>query len=175
MDRAGYSQSGKYYDIADFTLNPPPVAVPGRPHPEVFFGGNSTAAQRAAGHTADWYFSNGRDLEGFKENIAGVTRAAAEAGRHPRFGLNGFVIARDSEREARETLREIVAKAHRPAVEGFASAVKEAGQATAGRQGHVGGLDLRGPRAVQRRLPHPADRHAGADRRAGSSRTRRSG
>ncbi|GAA1645747.1 dimethylsulfone monooxygenase SfnG [Georgenia ruanii] len=127
---AGYSQSGKYYDITDFTLNPPPVAVPGRPHPEVFFGGNSTAAQRAAGHVADWYFSNGRDLEGFKENIAGVTRAAAEAGRHPRFGLNGFVIARDSEREARETLREIVAKAHRPAVEGFAAAVKEAGQST---------------------------------------------
>ncbi|MBE0008255.1 MULTISPECIES: dimethylsulfone monooxygenase SfnG [unclassified Arthrobacter] len=125
-----FSQSGKYYNITDFTLNPPPVDVPGRPHPEVFFGGNSTAAQATAGRVADWYFSNGKDLEGFKENIAGVQASAADAGRHPRFGLNGFVIARDTEKEARETLREIVAKAHKPAVEGFRDAVQEAGAST---------------------------------------------
>lgn len=125
-----FSQSGKYYNITDFTLNPPPVDVPGRPHPEVFFGGNSTAAQATAGRVADWYFSNGKDLEGFKENIAGVQASAADAGRHPRFGLNGFVIARDTEKEARETLREIVAKAHKPAVEGFRGAVQEAGAST---------------------------------------------
>ncbi|WP_035763703.1 dimethylsulfone monooxygenase SfnG [Arthrobacter sp. H20] len=125
-----FSQAGKYYNITDFTLNPPPVDVPGRPHPEIFFGGNSTAAQATAGRVADWYFSNGKDLEGFKENIAGVQASAEEAGRHPRFGLNGFVIARDTEKEARETLREIVAKAHKPAVEGFRGAVQEAGAST---------------------------------------------
>ncbi|WP_420792118.1 dimethylsulfone monooxygenase SfnG [Arthrobacter agilis] len=126
----GYSQSGKYYDINNFTLSPAPVDVPGRPHPEVFFGGNSTAAQATAGRVADWYFSNGKDLEGFKENIAGVQASAAVAGRRPRYGLNGFVIARDSEKEARDTLREIVEKAHRPAVEGFRDAVQEAGAST---------------------------------------------
>ncbi|WP_309081415.1 dimethylsulfone monooxygenase SfnG [Zhihengliuella sp.] len=129
----GFSYSGDYYDIDEFTLNPPPLDIPGRAHPEIFFGGNSTAAQFAAGKTADWYFSNGRSLEGFQENIAGVVKSAA-AGRRapnpPKFGLNGFVIARDTEAEATETLREIIAKAHRPAVEGFAEAVKEAGQAT---------------------------------------------
>jgi dimethylsulfone monooxygenase len=125
-----YSQSGKYYNIKDFTLNPAPVDVPGRPHPEIFFGGNSTAAQAAAGRSADWYFSNGKDLEGFKENIAGVRAAAATVNRTPKFGLNGFVISRGTEAEARDTLREIVEKAHRPAVEGFAAAVKEAGQST---------------------------------------------
>lgn len=126
-----FSFSGKYYDIDGVTLSPAPAEVPGRPHPEIFFGGNSTAAQAAAGRTADWYFSNGRDLEPFLDNIAGVRTAAAQAGRAvPRIGLNGFVIARDTETEARETLREIIAKAHRPAVEGFAQAVKEAGQST---------------------------------------------
>lgn len=129
-----YSQSGTYYNISDFTLNPPPLDVPGRPHPEVFFGGNSSAAQKAAGHVADWYFSNGKSLEGFKENIAGVVASAADGHRTatapPRFGLNGFVISRDTEAEAKDTLREIVEKAHRPAVDGFASAVKEAGQST---------------------------------------------
>ncbi|NKX54312.1 dimethylsulfone monooxygenase SfnG [Arthrobacter mobilis] len=125
-----YSQSGKYYNIKDFTLNPAPLDIPGRAHPEIFFGGNSTAAQATAGRVADWYFSNGKDLEGFKENIAGVQASAAAAGRKPRFGLNGFVIARDTEKEAKETLREIVAKAHVPAVEGFRDAVQEAGPST---------------------------------------------
>ena len=76
-----YSQSGKYYNITDFTLNPAPVDVPGRAHPEIFFGGNSTAAQATAGRVADWYFSNGKDLKGFKENIAGVVVSAGESGR----------------------------------------------------------------------------------------------
>jgi FMNH2-dependent dimethyl sulfone monooxygenase len=135
-----YNQSGKYYNITDFTLSPAPVDVPGRAHPEIFFGGNSTAAQATAGRVADWYFSNGKDLEGFKENIAGVVASARETRRgtagalpalnFPRFGLNGFVIARDSEKEARDTLREIVAKAHKPAVEGFRGAVQEAGPST---------------------------------------------
>lgn len=139
-----YSQSGKYYSISDFTLNPAPVDVPGRAHPEIFFGGNSTAAQATAGRVADWYFSNGKDLDGFKENIAGVVASAGDSGRGaaprsgavqpalpaPHFGLNGFVIARDSEREARDTLREIVEKAHKPAVEGFRDAVQEAGAST---------------------------------------------
>jgi FMNH2-dependent dimethyl sulfone monooxygenase len=130
LTEENFSQSGKYYTIKDFTLSPKPLQVPGRPHPEIFFGGNSTAAQATAGRVADWYFSNGRSLEGYVDNVAGVRAAAAESGRDPKFGLNGFVIVRDSETEARETLREIVAKAHRPAVEGFASAVKEAGQST---------------------------------------------
>ena len=126
----GYTQDGKYYSIDGFTLNPKPVDVPGRPHPEIFFGGNSTAAQATAGRVADWYFSNGRTLEGYEENVAGVLASAAEAGRSPRFGLNGFVIARESRAEAEDTLREIVAKAHRPAVEGFRQSVQEAGAST---------------------------------------------
>ncbi|WP_345751947.1 dimethylsulfone monooxygenase SfnG [Microbacterium rhizophilus] len=129
-----FSFHGAHYDIDEFTLSPAPLDVPGRAHPEIFFGGNSTAAQAAAGRTADWYFSNGRSLEGFRENIAGVLAAAGSGARTapaaPRFGINGFVIVRDTEHEATETLREVIAKAHRPAVEGFAAAVKEAGQST---------------------------------------------
>ena len=46
--------------------------------------------------------------------------------------LNGFVIARDTEAEAHDTLREIVAKANKPAVEGFRDAVQQAGRGAAG-------------------------------------------
>ena len=45
------------------------------------------------------------------------------------------MIVRDTEREARETLREIVAKAHVEAVEGFGAAVKQAGQSTPDKKG----------------------------------------
>ncbi len=121
---------GDFYRIHDFTLQPPPVDVPGRPHPEIFFGGNSTAARATAGRHADWYFSNGKDYDGFTEQHHEVSAHAAAAGRDVRFGLNGFMIVRDSEKEAREVLREIVAKANKPAVEGFRDAVAQAGKAT---------------------------------------------
>lgn len=84
-----------------------------------------------AGRVSDWYFSNGKDFDGVVEQIEDVRASAAQIGRAaPKFGLNGFLIARDTEAEARDTLREIVANADREAVEGFGAAVKQAGQST---------------------------------------------
>jgi FMNH2-dependent dimethyl sulfone monooxygenase len=126
---------GDFYRLHDFDLKPKPVETPGRAHPEIFQGGNSTAARQMAGRVSDWYFSNGRDLDGVSEQIADVNAAAAPHGRRVRFGLNAFLIARDTEAEARDVLREIVAKADREAVEGFGAAVKQAGQSTADKKG----------------------------------------
>ncbi|MEV6412246.1 dimethylsulfone monooxygenase SfnG [Kribbella sp. NPDC051718] len=114
--------AGDFYRIRDFTLKPKPGVVP-----ELFQGGNSTAARDNAGKYSDWYFSNGKDLAGVTEQLLDVRRTARAAGREVKFGLNGFVIARDTEKEAREVLREIVAKANKPAVEGFRAAVTQAG------------------------------------------------
>jgi FMNH2-dependent dimethyl sulfone monooxygenase len=128
--------AGDFYRLRDFTLKPKPLNTPERPHPEIFQGGNSTAARAMAGRVSDWYFSNGKDFDGVVEQIADVRKAAAEVGRTaPKFGLNGFLIARDTEAEARETLREIVAQADHEAVEGFGAAVKQAGQSTADGRG----------------------------------------
>ncbi|MFI8633064.1 dimethylsulfone monooxygenase SfnG [Microbacterium sp. NPDC077663] len=127
--------SGDFYRVNDFTLRPGPYEVPGRPHPEIFQGGNSTAARFNGGAYADWYFSNGKDFDGFTEQYDEVTRIAAEHGRRVRFGLNGFAIVRDTEAEAREQLREIIAKADTEAVEGFRASVQQAGAATADRKG----------------------------------------
>jgi dimethylsulfone monooxygenase len=114
--------AGDFYRIRDFTLKPKPQVVP-----ELFQGGNSTAARDNAGRYSDWYFSNGKDYDGVTEQLLDVRRTARAAGREVKFGLNGFVIARDTEKEAREVLREIVAKANKPAVEGFRAAVTQAG------------------------------------------------
>jgi FMNH2-dependent dimethyl sulfone monooxygenase len=84
-----------------------------------------------AGRVSDWYFSNGKDFDGVTEQIDDVRASAVQAGRTaPKFGLNGFLIARDTEAEARETLREIVAKADTQAVHGFRDAVQQADPST---------------------------------------------
>jgi FMNH2-dependent dimethyl sulfone monooxygenase len=130
--------AGDFYRIRDFSLKPKPLSWEGRPHPEIFQGGNSTAARGNGGRYADWYFSNGKDFEGVREQIADLRAVAADSGRRdggPRFGLNGFVIVRDTEAEARDTLREIVDKAHVDAVKGFGAAVKQAGQSTSDKRG----------------------------------------
>jgi FMNH2-dependent dimethyl sulfone monooxygenase len=89
-----------------------------------------------AGRVSDWYFSNGKDFDGVTEQIDDVRAGALAAGRRaPKFGLNGFLIARDTEAEARDTLREIVAKADSEAVEGFGAAVRQAGQSAADGKG----------------------------------------
>ena len=133
----GAEFTGDFYRVHGFDLKPKPVEVPGRPHPEIFQGGNSTAARRNGGTVSDWYFSNGKDYNGFTEQVQEVLGHASTARRlQPvRFGLNSFMIARDSEKEARDTLREIIEKADTPAVEGFREAVQQAGNATGDRRG----------------------------------------
>jgi FMNH2-dependent dimethyl sulfone monooxygenase len=127
--------AGDFYRLHDYDLKPKPLDVPGRAHPEVFQGGNSTAARAMAGRVSDWYFSNGKDFDGVTEQIAEVNTTAVAHGRRVRFGLNGFLIARDTEAEAHETLREIVAKADVQAVRGFRDAVAQAGGSTHDKKG----------------------------------------
>src|SRR3954470_1474525 len=132
-----FNLRGDFYRITDFNLKPKPVQTP---HPEIFQGGNSHAARRMAGRVSDWYFMNGNSLEGVRAQIDEVRAIAAEhprpAGRHPlRFALNAFIIARDTEGEAQEVLREIISKADVEAVHGFGEAVKQAGKAAPEREG----------------------------------------
>jgi len=130
--------NGDFYRLHDFDLKPKPLALEGRSHPEIFQGGNSSDARGMAGRVSDWYFANGNTVEGIAEQIRDVSDVAQVAGRPEgsvRFGVNGFLIGRDTEAEAREVLREIVAKADRQAVEGFGAAVKQAGQSTGDKQG----------------------------------------
>jgi dimethylsulfone monooxygenase len=130
-----FSFAGDFYRTHDFTLRPGPYPVEGRPHPEIFQGGNSTAARFNGGAHADWYFSNGKDFDGFTEQYDDVTQVAAEHGRTVRFGLNGFAIVRDTEAEAREQLREIIAQADVASVEGFRKSVQQAGSSTSDKKG----------------------------------------
>ena len=88
-----------------------------------------------AARVSDWYFMNGNSIDGVRAQIDEVSTLAAQNGRRVRFGLNAFILARETRQEAHDVLREIIDKADRQAVEGFGAAVKQAGQSTADRQG----------------------------------------
>ncbi len=126
----GYSQEGDFFSARDITFRPQPKV-----QPEVFQGGNSTAAQAMAGRVSDWYFMNGKSIAGAAEQVREVSSLAAANGRSIRFGLNGFALVRDTREEAEAVLEEIVAKADVAKVEGFGAAVQEAGNATRDRKG----------------------------------------
>ena len=127
-----FNLRGDFYRFTDFSLKPKPVQLP---HPEIFQGGNSRAARAMAARVSDWYFMNGNSLEGVRAQIDEIRTAAAAAGRTVRFGLNAFIIARDTEAEARAVLHEIIEKADVEAVHGFGEAVKQAGKAAPEREG----------------------------------------
>ncbi|MBN9561906.1 MAG: dimethyl sulfone monooxygenase SfnG [Alphaproteobacteria bacterium] len=122
-----FSFRGEFYEINNFTLRPKPAQ---QPHPEIFQGGNSRAAQENAGTVSDWYFMNGNTPEGHREQIENVSALARRNGRRVRFGANAFVIARETEREARQELGAIIGAADEEAVEAFGQAVRQAGQAS---------------------------------------------
>jgi len=118
---------GDFYRFHDYTLKPKPLQ---RPHPEIFQGGSSRAARDMAARVSDWYFTNGNTLEGIKAQVDDIRAKAAREGRRVKIGVNAFVIARDTEEEARAVLDEIIAKADFEAVNAFGDAVKQAGKAS---------------------------------------------
>lgn len=132
-----FTYKGDFYQFHDYPLKPKPLVLPGRPHPEIFQGGNSIDARENAAHASDVYFMNGNTLEGFQEQIRDVKERAVKAGRPSavKFALNSFVILRDTEEEAIRVLQEIQGKADREAVEGFRQQVQNAGSSTANKTG----------------------------------------
>lgn len=122
-----FTFKGDFFRINQGWLKPRPVSSP---HPEVFQGGNSKAARRMAGHYSDWYFMNGNSVEAVKAQIDEISAIARQAGRSVKFGLNGFVILRDTEAEAHAQLEEIIANADPKIVNAFGEQVKQAGAST---------------------------------------------
>ena len=121
------SFKGDFYRFQNYSLKPKPLQ---QPHPEIFQGGSSRAARDMASRVSDWYFTNGNTPEGHAEQIADIRLKAASNGHSVKIGVNAFIIARDTEAEAKAVLQEIIDKAIPQAVEGFAYEVKNAGKAS---------------------------------------------
>jgi len=128
-----FTYRGDFYRFSNYTLKPKPLQ---QPHPEIFQGGSSRAARDNAASVSDWYFTNGNTVEGIQAQVDDISAKAAANNHSVKIGVNAFVIARDTEEEAKAVLAEIIAKANPDAVNAFGHEVKNAGAASPEREGN---------------------------------------
>jgi FMNH2-dependent dimethyl sulfone monooxygenase len=100
-----FSYAGKYYRVEDNVLEPKPVS---KPRPTLYAGGESSAAKELIAEKCDAYLMHGDPPERIREKIADL-RARRERHKLPplKFGVAGYAIVRETEREAQEELRRI--------------------------------------------------------------------
>ena len=94
---------GDYYQASEATLEHKPVSRPGRPHPQLYFGGASEAAQRTAAAEADVQLFWGEPLEGVAARIEHLRALSADLDRDLpplEFGLRITTLVRDTTDEA---------------------------------------------------------------------------
>ncbi|TDW94315.1 alkanesulfonate monooxygenase [Kribbella pratensis] len=99
--------AGEYFSVTGSTVATRPVVredpLNPRPHPRLYFGGASDAAQRVAATDADVQLFWGEPLDGVAARIARLRELENELGReHPplEFGLRITTLVRDTTEEA---------------------------------------------------------------------------
>ena len=103
---------GSNFQIDDYLLSP---ASRHRDRPYIYSGGESEPARDLANTLADTWLINGQPLEEVKAKIDDLSSRPRE-GEPLKFGLAGFVLARETDEEAEEALAELVRLAPDPAL-----------------------------------------------------------
>ena len=100
-----FSFSGKYYRVEDNVLEPKPVA---KPRPTLYAGGESPAAKDLIAAKCDAYLMHGDPPERVREKIADLGERRARHHLPPlKFGVAGYAIVRETERQAQDELERI--------------------------------------------------------------------
>jgi FMNH2-dependent dimethyl sulfone monooxygenase len=100
-----FSYSGKYYRVDDNVLQPKPLS---RPRPFLYAGGESEAAKELISQRCDGYLMHGDPPARVREKIADLAARRARHGLAPmKYGVSGYVVVRETEREARQELARI--------------------------------------------------------------------
>jgi alkanesulfonate monooxygenase len=95
--------AGRYYGVTDSTVVPRIEPRGDRPHPKLYFGGASPAAEKVAVTEADVQLFWGEPLDGVRERIERLKSLGRELGReHPplEFGLRVTTLVRDTTEQA---------------------------------------------------------------------------
>ena len=96
---------GKYYSVDELIVEPKPVRSP---RPVIYAGGESEAAKNLIARDCDAYVMHGDPPERIAEKIADMRRRRDAAGLPPmKYGVAGYAIVRETEREAREEVARI--------------------------------------------------------------------
>jgi dimethylsulfone monooxygenase len=100
-----FSYAGKYYRVEDNVLEPKPLS---QPRPMLYAGGESPAAKDLIAEKCDAYLMHGDPPERVREKIVDLS---ARRDKHNlpalKFGVAGYAIVRETEREAQAELRRI--------------------------------------------------------------------
>jgi FMNH2-dependent dimethyl sulfone monooxygenase len=97
--------TGKYYKVEDLVVEPKPVRSP---RPVIYAGGESEAAKNLIARSCDAYVMHGDPPERIAEKIADMRRRRDAAGLPPmKYGVAGYAIVRDTEKEARDEVTRI--------------------------------------------------------------------
>jgi len=100
-----FSFSGKYYRVEDNVLQPKPIS---QPRPTLYAGGESPAAKELIAEKCDAYLMHGDPPERVAEKIADLRERRARRGLPPMtFGVAGYAVVRETEREAQQELGRI--------------------------------------------------------------------
>jgi FMNH2-dependent dimethyl sulfone monooxygenase len=102
-----FSHHGKFYNHDDIVLEPKPIVRDGRPRPTIYAGGESDAAKTLISRKCDAYVMHGDPPERIAPKIADMRARREQAAEAlgvdlppMQFGVAGYVIVRDTEREA---------------------------------------------------------------------------
>ncbi|WP_028652379.1 LLM class flavin-dependent oxidoreductase [Nocardioides halotolerans] len=90
---------GEHFSVRDSTVSPRPVAREGRPHPRLYFGGASEAAERVSATESDVQLFWGEPLDGVGERIERLKGLEQSLGRDLpplEFGLRITTLVRDT-------------------------------------------------------------------------------
>jgi FMNH2-dependent dimethyl sulfone monooxygenase len=100
-----FSYSGKYYRIEDNILEPKPVS---KPRPTLYAGGESPAAKELIAEKCDAYLMHGDPPERIGEKIKDLRERRAKHDLSPlKFGVAGYAVIRETQREADDEVRRI--------------------------------------------------------------------
>jgi alkanesulfonate monooxygenase len=99
--------SGRHLSVAEGKLLYPPVQAP---HPPLYFGGSSTAAQRIAADHIDVYLTWGEPPRDVALKLAEMRATAAAHGRKLSYGIRLHVIVRATEAAAWKAAESLIAK-----------------------------------------------------------------
>jgi dimethylsulfone monooxygenase len=103
--RDTFSYAGKYYRVDNTVLEPKPLS---RPRPTLYAGGESEAAKELIAGKCDAYLMHGDPPARVGEKIQDMRARRERLGLPPmRYGVAGYAIVRETEREAQDELRRI--------------------------------------------------------------------
>lgn len=101
------SHQGEFYQLE---LDPARITTISGKCPPFYFGGLSHEARECAAQACDVYLMWPDTMDKVRENIADLTKRAANHGRKLKFGYRAHVIVRDTEEEARAYADRLLSK-----------------------------------------------------------------